>query len=68
MSGLKWRLEIIDWDKINATGGDIMRNTSVELFFTLADVWAFIGGRLPRQRFGYAGIKNNVEYVLTRWI
>lgn len=69
MSGLKWHLEIVNWNDINAKkyGGDIILNTRVENFFTLDDVWKFIGGRLKKHRCGYAGIRNNIEYILTRY-
>ena len=69
MSGLKWHLEIINWNDIKEKkfGGDIFCNTSVENFFTLDQVWAFIGHKLKKQRNGYAGIINNIEYRLTRY-
>lgn len=69
MSGLKWHLEIINWNDIQNKkyGGDIFLNTHVENFFTLDDVWTFIGGKLKKERYGYSGIKNNIEYRLTRY-
>lgn len=68
MTGLKWHLEIINWNDIEAKkyGGDRFCNTKVENFFTLSDVWDYLGFKLHRERFGYAGIKSGIEYVLTR--
>ena len=66
--GLTWHLEIIDWDGIRNKkfGGDLICNTTVECFFTLADVWSFLGCRLKKERCGYAGLRGNKEYRLTR--
>ena len=68
MTSLKWHLEIIDLDgiKTGKYGGDIFCNTEVENFFTLDDVWKYLGFRLKKERAGYAGLKGNTEYVLTR--
>ncbi len=65
---LKWRLETTNWDDIRngKYKGDRFLNTQVDCFFTLDDVWKHIGGRLKKQRFGYSGIKGNIEYTLTR--
>ena len=67
-SRLTWHLEMVDWDAIRKGlyGGDRFCNTRVENFFCLSDVWEYLGFHLKKQRFGYASIKNNVEYVLTR--
>lgn len=66
--GFTWHLEIIDWNAIKRGdyGGDICCNTSIEWFWTLSDVWDYIGGRLKKERCGYAGIRNGIEYRLTR--
>ena len=32
----------------------------------LNSVWDFCGGKLPRQRCGYAGCRGNIEYVAFR--
>ena len=68
MAGLKWHLEIVNWNDIKAKkyGGDHFCNTDIENFFTLNEVWQFLGFRLKKERFGYAGIRNNIEYILTR--
>lgn len=68
MSGLKWHLETINWNDVEAKkfGGDVILNTAIDNFFTLADAWKHIGFRLPKQRCGYAGMRNNIEYRLTR--
>lgn len=65
---LKWHLEAINWNDINAKkyGGDIFCNTTIINFFTLEEAWKFLGFRLKKQRVGYSGIRNNVEYVLTK--
>jgi hypothetical protein len=65
---LTWHLEIIDWDAINKKkyGGIVFLNTYIENFFTLQDVWDYLGFKLKKQRFGYSGLKNNKEYRLTR--
>ena len=65
---LTWHLEMVDWSAIERGdfGGDHFCNTKVENFFTLSDVWAFLGFKLKRQRCGYSGMRNNVEYVLLR--
>ena len=65
---LTWHLEMIDWNDIESKkyGGDIFCNTTVENFFTLADAWNFLGFRLNKQRCGYSGMRNNIEYRLTR--
>lgn len=67
-STLNWHLEIINWNDIELKkfGGDIFCNTHIENFFTLAEVWNFLGFRLKKQRNGYSGIRNNIEYILTR--
>jgi len=66
---LKWHLEIIDWNAISEKkyGGDIFLNTKIENFFTLEEVWKFIGGKLKKNRCGYSGIRNNIEYRLTKY-
>lgn len=64
-SRLCWHLEITDISKVN-NGVDYFLATDVENFFTLADVWRFLGFKLKRERFGYAGIKGNTNYTLTR--
>lgn len=67
-TALAWHLEIINWSDIAAKkfGGDKFCNTSIENFFSLSDVWEFLGFKLKKQRTGYSGIRNNIEYVLTR--
>ena len=69
MTRLSWHLEIINHDGIEKGlfGGDRLLNTTIENFFTLQDVWSFLGFRLKKQRFGYSGIKGNKEYILTRY-
>ena len=66
--GLTWHLEVINWDDVRNKkyGGDIICNTTVDNFFTLADAFKAIGFRLPKQRFGYSGLRGNKEYRLTR--
>ena len=32
----------------------------------LQEVWEYCGGRLHRERAGYSGIINNIEYVAVR--
>lgn len=66
---MKWHLEIINWYDIQNKkyGGDIFCNTQVENFFTLNDVWEFLGFKLKRERNGYSGLKNDIEYRLTRY-
>jgi len=60
---MKWKLEIIDWNVPNAQ----IMGYDVQLFCTLSEVWDHIGFRLNKHRFGYAGLRNNIEYRLTRW-
>ena len=64
---LKWHLEIINWNDIESGkyNGDIILNTNIENFFTLSDVWNFLGFRLKKQRAGYSGLRNNIEYRLS---
>lgn len=66
--GLVWHLEVIDWDAIRNKkyGGDIICNTKVDNFFTLAEAFEFIGFRLPKQRNGYSGLRGSKEYRLTK--
>ena len=68
MTRLSWHLEIVHWDDIKTKkyGGDRFCNTEIENFFTLGEVWKFLGFRLKKERCGYAGIRNNTEYILTR--
>jgi len=68
MTVFKWHLRITNWNDIQAKkyGGDIYCNTRIEWFITLDDVWDFLGFKLKKQKTGYSGIKDNVEYVLTR--
>ena len=68
MTGLKWRLEVINLNDIEAKkyGGDRFLNTEVENFFTLSEVWTFLGFKLHKERCGYSGMRNNIEYILTR--
>lgn len=69
MSGLKWHLEVINWNDIEAKkyNGDRFLNTKIENFFNLSEVWEFLGFKLKKQRNGYSGIKNGIEYILTRY-
>ena len=59
---------MINWDDIKANrfGGDIFCNTYIEKFTTLKEVWDFLGFKLIKQRFGYSGIRNNIEYRLIK--
>ena len=68
MTVFKWHLRIINWNDIQANkyGGDVYCNTYIEKFIALDDVWDFLGFKLKKQRTGYSGIKDNIEYVLTR--
>ena len=63
-----WRLERRDWASIKAKkyGGDIYLNTYTDKYFSLEDVWQALGFRLKKQRFGYSGIKGDMEYILVR--
>ena len=62
---MKWRLEITDIEKFNAIH-DFFVCTDVQCFFTLQDVWNFLGFKLKKERCRYAGIKGNKYYCLTR--
>ena len=62
MAGLKWRLEITDIKEYQRTE-EKFHCTDVQCFFTLSDVWEFLGFRLKKERCGYAGIKNNFFIV-----
>ena len=68
MTRLTWRLEMVDWNGIESGlyGGDRFCNTRVERFFALSEVWEYLGFRLKKARFGYCGLKDNKEYILTR--
>ena len=68
MTRLQWHLSIINWNDIKNKkyGGDIFCNTKIENFFTLSEVWDFLGFKLKKERCGYAGMRNNTEYILTR--
>lgn len=68
MAIFKWRLEITNWKDIDAGkyGGDIYLNTYIEKFATLDDVWNYLGFKLKKMRFGYAGLKDDIEYKLIR--
>ena len=68
MTRLTWHLEIIDWQAIKQDkyGGDVSCNTRVENFFTLSDVWEYLGFKLKKQRCGYSGIKGDTEYRLVK--
>lgn len=63
-----WQLKTVNWADIKAKryGGDIHCNTYVETFFGLDAVWQKLGFKLKKQRFGYSGLKNDIEYVLVR--
>ena len=65
---MKWRLEVVNWSDIKAGryDGDRFANTYIYNFLTLQDVWNYLGFKLKKQRFGYSGIKNGKEFVLTR--
>jgi hypothetical protein len=65
---MKWKLTIIDHNGIESGryNGDRLLNTYIEHFLTLDEVWAFIGGKLKKERCGYAGFKGNTEYILIR--
>lgn len=62
---MKWRLEITDIKKYNEIK-DFFVCTDVQCFFTLQDVWNYLGFRLKKERCGYAGIKGDLYYCLTR--
>ena len=62
---MKWRLEITDIDEYNKTK-EFFHCTDVHCFFVLSDVWDFLGFHLKKERCGYAGIKGNRYYCLTR--
>lgn len=65
--GLTWHLEIRRWNEMKEKHlPDIVLATDIENFFRLEDVWQFLGFKLPKQRCGYAGIRNDVEYIVTR--
>lgn len=70
MTRLTWHLEITNIkDMSNGKyGGDYFLNTRVENFFTLSDVWEYIGGKLKRERNGYSGIRGDICYTLTRLV
>lgn len=55
MSGLKWHLEIVNWNDIEAKkyNGDHFLNTEIENFFNLSEVWDFLGFKLKKQRSRY---------------
>ena len=64
-SKLTWRLDIIDIDEYNRTG-EQLHCTDVYCFFTLSDVWSFLGFKLKKERCGYAGTSGNKYYCLMR--
>lgn len=66
MGGLRWRLEIMDIEEFERTG-ERFHCTEVQCFFTLSDVWNFLGFRLKKERCGYSGIKNGFFYCLMRF-
>lgn len=63
-----WRLETRDWASIKAKkyGGDVYLNTYIDKYFSLEDVWQTLGFKLKKQRYGYSGIKGDMEYILVR--
>lgn len=63
--GLTWHLEIFDHEIYEKTKYEPLA-TTVENFFTLQDVWNFLGFRLKKQRCGYSGLKGNIEYRVWR--
>lgn len=65
MTKLSWRLAITDLDEWERTK-EYYHCTKVECFFTLKDVWEYLGFKLKKERNGYAGIKGNTNYCLTR--
>ena len=68
MTRLTWHLEITNIKDMNngKFGGDYFLNTRVENFFTLTDAWNYIGGKLKKERCGYAGIRGDYGYTLTK--
>ena len=63
---LKWRLDVIDTNKLQETSDTVISTIDVQTFFTLSDVWEHLGCKLKRERCGYAGTKGNLFYVVTR--
>lgn len=66
---MKWRLEVVNWYDIliaERYNRDRFANTYIYNFSTLQDVWNYLGFKLKKQSFGYSGIKNGKEFVLTR--
>lgn len=62
---MKWRLEVTNINEYNKTK-EFFHCTDVYCFFTLCEVWDFLGFRLKKERCGYAGMKGNSYYCLTR--
>lgn len=65
---MTWRLAITNLKDVKngRYGGDYYLNTYTEIFFSLSDVWIYIGGRLKKGKNGYSGIKGDYGYTLTR--
>lgn len=63
-----YRIEKINHNDIKTGkyGGDIMLNTEIEKVYGLDYVWQTIGHKLKRERCGYSGIINGIEYRVTR--
>lgn len=62
---LTWKLEKTDLKEYEKTK-EFFHCTDIQTFFTLSDVWNFLGFRLKKERCGYSGIKNNFLYTVTR--
>ena len=64
----KYVVKRIDLSKVNTTEEywDAVKRGQVHYCNGLKEVWEFCGGRLHRERHGYAGRIGNIEYVAVK--
>ena len=64
----KYEVKRIDWKKIITLEDyeKALRDGESTICYGLKEVFAYCGGKLKRERFGYNGMINTIEYIATR--
>ena len=65
---VQYAVKRINLEKINSIDDywDQVKNATVKYCNGMEELKAYCGGKLHRQRHGYAGINGNIEYIAER--